>query len=155
VRGAGLTPAQEMLLEKYKLLVTQIIHWDTHFWNKSKFFLAIQTAFLGLFGAAGSAAFKHPFFCKPMIELGLVAVAVFNLYLCLVWYKTNVRNLQYRKFKIAEFLAIERRLRTLTIFDEHATRRFLPPSDSSSGWEKDMPFAFGFAWVFVLWYYLQ
>lgn len=151
---SGLTPAQEMLLEKYKLLVTQIIHWDTHFWSKSKFFLGIQTASLGLFAAAGAAEFRHPFFSKPMVQIGIVAAAVFNLYLCLVWYKTNVRNLQYRKFKIAEFLAIERRLQTLTIFDEHTTRRFLPASDSSSGWEKFMPLAFGFVWVFGLWYYL-
>lgn len=155
MRGAGLTPAQQMLLEKYKLLATQIIHWDTLFWSKSKFFLGIQTAFLALFGAAGTVAFKHPLFSKPMVDIGLVLVGVFNFYLCFVWYKTNVRNLQYRKFKIDEFREIERRLPVLTIFDPHTVRRYLPPSDSSSDWEKFMPLAFGFVWVFGLWYYLQ
>lgn len=144
-----------MLLEKYKLLVPQIIHWDTHFWNKSKFFLGVQTAFLAAFGAAASSIIKHEFFSKSMIDPILVAAGIFNIYLCFVWFKTNVRNLQYRAFKIAEFLAIERRLSVLTIFDAFAVKRFLPPSASSSGCERFMPLAFGFAWVFVLWYYLQ
>jgi len=43
----GMSKAHELLLEKYKLLVPQIIHWDKHFWAKSKFFMTIETAFLG------------------------------------------------------------------------------------------------------------
>ena len=37
---------QDLLLEEYKGLIPQIVHWDSHFWNKSKFFLTFESAFL-------------------------------------------------------------------------------------------------------------
>src|SRR5437016_10055636 len=86
---------QDLLLEEYKGLIPQIVHWDSHFWNKSKFFLTFESAFL-----AGAIVAMRDFATdsKPLpnaLMLALLAATVFNWYLSYVWFRTNRRNREF------------------------------------------------------------
>jgi hypothetical protein len=144
-----LTVSQQILLEKYKLLVTQIIHWDTLFWSKSKFFLAIETAFLATVGAVHSPPLKGKFLDAASAPYVVIILALFNIFLCYVWHRTNKRNLQYRRFKIDEFMEIEKRMPELAIFSGDAAKILIPKSGRSARWEMSLPFAFALLWCLV------
>jgi hypothetical protein len=145
-----LTGTQQILLEKYKLLVTQIIHWDTHFWNKSKFFLTIETALLGTIGAILSPSLKGKIFESVTTPYLTIILALFNVFLCYVWHRTNKRNLQYRQLKIDEFVAIERLMPELNLFSADSVKMMIPNSGRSARWEMSLPFAFALLWCLVL-----
>lgn len=139
--------SEEILLEQYKLIIQQVLHWDVHFWEKSKFFLAIETAFMGVAGAI---------FLKPEITSGvskqlalctLLLLCIFNIYLCIVWYKTNNRNRGYLRLKIHEMKQIEARLPELFSVNPLELKLKMQPYASSAGWEVHLATGFGFLWT--------
>lgn len=144
-----LNKAETILLEKYKLLVTQIIHWDTHYWNKSKFFLAIETAFLSGAIAALSPVVKDEIFTALTAKLLLGGGLVFNIMVCYIWARTSRRNLQYRELKIVEFLKIEKKIPVLQLLSKSHVKSILPDKDRSTCWENTLPYLFMAAWIFT------
>lgn len=144
-----LNKAETILLEKYKLLVTQIIHWDSHYWNKSKFFLAIETAFLSAAIAALSPLVKDEIFTGRSAKVLLFGGLVFNIMVCYIWIRTNRRNLQYRKLKIVEFLKIEKKIPAMQLLSKARVKSILPKKDRSTCWENALPYLFLASWVII------
>lgn len=61
---------EDMLLREYESLVSQIIHWDSHFWTKSQFFLVIESAFI----AVVLQAFKEQIVAQSKLTPALVRI---------------------------------------------------------------------------------
>jgi hypothetical protein len=95
VRKESSLPPDEMLMKEYQCVVEQIIHWDSHFWRKSQFFLVIQSAFI-----AGVLQNLKDWVVRPapmpfLMFLLFAQLTIFNIYLCYVWFRTNRRNREY------------------------------------------------------------
>jgi hypothetical protein len=145
----------ELLMREYETITDQIIHWDTFFWHKSQFFLAIESVLLGLIADRLSTELVDN---KPM-QFGLffmfVVVTLFNFYLCYVWFRTNRRNREYLEVRFDRALQIENdpvMKDVLQLYRLEKTRLESPEyaKHSSSKWEIKLPCAFILAWVIFL-----
>lgn len=142
----------EILMREYESIVKQIIHWDSHFWNKSQFFLAIQSAFIVVvFKGIEDAilnSWKIPF---AILRLFLIIVVIFNIYICCIWFKTNCRTREYLKFRIDRALEIESDKKLQNILRTfHYTKERLPEYHQSASWEVHLPCGFIVVWVLIL-----
>lgn len=140
---------EDLLLEEYKGLIPQIIHWDSHFWNKSKFFLTFESAFLaGALVALNDFARHGTKVPMPML-FALFAATIFSLYLSYVWFRTNRRNREYLELRFKRAREIEAALGSVqSLFTNDPL--LLPKDHGSSGWETHLPIAFGIAWIATL-----
>jgi len=136
-----------ILLQEYQSAVSQIIHWDSLFWTKSRFFLVIESAFI--------AVILHTFkeiVVVPQEELLptflslLVFVGLLNVYLCYVWFRTNRRNREYLRLRFERVRPIEGEfdevLKTFTYQEEN-----MHEGHGSAGWETHLPTVFIATWV--------
>jgi hypothetical protein len=139
---------QDILLKEYESLVSQMIHWDSHFWVKSQFFLVIESAFVAVI----LQAFKEQVTAQsklstPLLFLFLFA-GLFNIYLCYVWFRTNRRNREYLRLRFERARQIESELGVLQTFTDDSKK--LPKGHGSAAWETHLPTGFIVAWVVLL-----
>ena len=140
---------QDILLREYENVVKQIIHWDTHFWTKSQFFLVIESAFvaatLQVFREQVTAQAKLPL----LVFLSLFLVAgFFNIFLCYVWFRTNRRNREFLRLRFERAREIESELGTLQTFTNDVKK--LPKGHGSATWEIHLPTGFIVVWVLLM-----
>jgi hypothetical protein len=139
---------------EYENLPALIAHWDAHFWQKSQWFFAVESALLGAVGFALKDTFLSGVAPARPTLLFLVAACVFNFWICYVWFRTNRTNREYLdpllergreieaahlKDEIGTFSA-QKRFQTLPKHRRHSSRR----------WEKHLPSGFALAWAALL-----
>lgn len=131
----------EILMREYDSVVKQIIHWDSHFWHKSQFFLAIQSVFV-----IGALKILIEQISIPLSLL--FAVTIFNIYLCYVWFRTNRRNREYIDLRKKRALDIEsdKRLQDV-LLTFRSDEKNLSKSHQSAWWEIRLPYVFIVAWI--------
>jgi hypothetical protein len=139
----------DLLLEEYKGIIPQIIHWDSHFWNKSKFFLTFESAFL----AGTILTLRENVSTGKALSVSLfwilVGVAVFNLYLSYVWFRTNRRNREFLELRFRRAREIEAALGGIQkIFTNDPLQ--LTKGHGSAYWEIHLATGFAVAWVVLL-----
>lgn len=144
--------AQFRALE-YEQLTGLITHWDGHTWHKSNFFFAVETVMLGGMGIAFQSQFVNGVpagFSQLML---FTAVAMFNMWLCYVWFRTSRSNRDYLRP-----LFIRARVIEAELGDERGVytdqRNFIEDAKlsqhGSSGYEIHVPNVFALAWL-VAW----
>lgn len=138
-----------LLLEEYKGLIPQIVHWDSHFWNKSKFFLTIESAFLvGSLYALKEYLIMNNTIPKSLFLLLLIVVA-FNLYLSYVWFRTNRRNREYLELRFQRAREIEEKLgKVMEIFTNDPLK--LPRCHRGASWEIHLATCFAAVWIILV-----
>jgi hypothetical protein len=154
---------RDFLLREYANLPQLIAHWDAHFWQKSQFFFAVESLLL----AAVAVGFRQTFLEgePPSLQKfhDLVALSVFNFWLCYVWFRTNRSNREFLGPLLRRARAIECALAALSKSKDglpedqptftaqwqslHEPRR---DRHSSHWWENHLPTGFALSWVVVL-----
>ena len=139
---------------EYTNLPALIAHWDTHFWQKSQWFFAVESVLL----AAVGIAFKDTFLAgeapKKQAFLVLVGACVFNFWLCYVWFRTNRSNREF----LGPLLVRARDIEKAILGDDTGTfsaqRQSLISAKherhSSHRWENHLPSGFAAAWMAAL-----
>ncbi len=145
----------ELLMREYETITTQIVHWDTFFWHKSQFFLAIESVSLGLIVQRLSIEIVDNMPMHPNLFLMFVAVALFNFFLCYVWFRTNRRNREYLDVRFKRALQIENEPGIIDVvqlyrFQQATLKNPKYTKHSSSPWEIYLPIAFILAWFVSL-----
>mgnify|MGYP001575779814 CR=1 FL=1 len=147
--------AAEILLIEYQTITQQIVHWDTFFWTKARFFLAVE-------GVALLATVDRLIPYLPLqraLEINsfylLLAMVVLNLSLCYVWLLTGRRNREFLGFRFERGIAIEQHpaLRGLVRMFQYQDEKLKEPDlrgKFSHYWEINMPWLFSVAWLGVL-----
>lgn len=137
---------RELLKQEYDNIFTQIEHWDNQFWTKSRFFLLIESAFLGGgLQIASSNLSNGVVTSRPLVLLGIFA-SLFNIFLSYVWFRSIRRNREYIEPRVERARKIER-----LIDSELAWRSFISQdeflsSKGSSNWELKLPLSFMLVW---------
>lgn len=140
--------------QEYANLPTLIAHWDSHFWQKSQWFFAVESVLLAAIGVAfkdtflaGAAPARSAFFL-------LVASCVFNFWICYVWFRTNRSNREFLGPLLGRARDIERKI----LGDDTGTfseqrRSLMSPKNvrhSAHRWENHLPSGFALAWAAAL-----
>ncbi|MCG6162392.1 RipA family octameric membrane protein, partial [Leptospira bandrabouensis] len=118
----------EVLLEEYKIISNQIIHWDKQYWIKSNFFLAIESLFLSgisIFLLKGEINIE-----LPIITI-LISLIVFNILICLIWRLSCLRTKEYLNLRFRRSKKIEKKLGHIRLIKIHDREKFLPKHNSS------------------------
>ena len=136
---------EDLLLEEYKGLIPQIIHWDSHFWNKSKFFLTFESAFL----AGTLIALRDNVIQGKIISVtlfvALIGIVIFNLYLSYVWFRTNRRNREFLELRFQRAREVETELGGVQkLFTNDPLK--LSKDHGSARWETHLATGFAIAW---------
>ncbi|MBM9578182.1 hypothetical protein JWG45_13575 [Leptospira sp. 201903070] len=134
-------------LAEYDQVIKQIIHWDSHFWAKNQFFLAVETAFLlgaikGIFDILNQ---KQEI--DLIIFLSGMCVILLNLYLCYVWRLTSIRNRFYLTARIERAKTLEEAIGSFKTFSDGKYKSIKKRSVSS--FENFIPNSFGIVWVVI------
>jgi hypothetical protein len=147
---------QELLLKEYEIISTQVIHWDKFFWDKSQFFLAIESLMLvGISQVViGEISNKSPIALR--IYSFLLIAIVFNIFLCYVWFRANRSNREYLQVRYNRAKEIEMELggNAIKIF-QYQDRFLREPKQvkhSSKIWEIQIPMVFTLGWFILLGY---
>ena len=139
---------EDLLLEEYKGLISQIIHWDSHFWNKSKFFLTFESAFLAGTLIALRENVAPGKVLSSTLFVALIGVVAFNLYLSYVWFRTNRRNREFLELRFRRAREVEAELGSVQkLFTNDPL--LLPKDHGSARWEAHLATGFALAWVAV------
>jgi len=139
---------ENLLLEEYKGLIPQIIHWDSHFWNKSKFFLIFESAFLGgTLIALRESVVVEEVFPFPLF-IALIGVVALNLYLSYVWFRTNRRNREFLELRFRRAREVEAELGSVQKLFRNDLQ-LLSSAHSSARWEIHLATGFAVVWVAV------
>jgi hypothetical protein len=85
----------------------QIIHWDTFFWTKARFFLAVEGVALLATVDRFSSILVANGSLNPSLFCLLLGMVLLNWFLCFVWLLTGLRNRHFIRFRIARALEIE------------------------------------------------
>lgn len=161
------TDKKDFLLAQYSAVSDQVIHWDTFFWSKSQFFLAVEgVAMLGIGNwlveqtqapsgspQAAAGATVVGFGWEPPVMLG--AAALLNLFLCIVWLRTGTRNREFLNMRFEIGRAMEERLSIspgLYTYQHWKVRSGKLAGRQSHHLEILMPAAFGVLWLGLLGY---
>jgi hypothetical protein len=137
---------RELLKQEYDNVFAQIEHWDNQFWTKSRFFLLLESAFLGVaFQFAGTNLINDVTLSVDIVALGLV-VCLFNIYLAYVWFRSVRRVREYLEPRVERARQIE-----LLVESEVAWNSFIQQdehvsSKGSSRWEIHLPTSFIVMW---------
>ena len=145
--------ADFMWLE-YENLPALIAHWDTHFWQKSQWFFAVESVLLAGAGVAFKDTFLSGVAPTRRAFLLLVAACVFNFWICYVWFRTNRSNREYlspllQRARVIEAANLEKDTGTFSAqqkslsFPEHERH-------SSNRWETHLPSGFALVWAAAL-----
>ena len=139
----------EKLLREYESLVLQIIHWDSHFWTKSRFFLAIESAFIVVALQIFKLRVLGELESHSTLMVVLIFVGLLNIYLCYVWFRTNRRNREYLRIRFKRARAIENKFdEALQTFTDE--KKELHERHGSATWETHLATAFIIAWILLL-----
>lgn len=149
---------KELLKQEYDNIFAQIEHWDNQFWTKSRFFLLIESAFLGGgLQVIGSNIVSGTNFSTLFILLGIF-LALFNIFLSYVWFRAIRRNREYieprveRARRIEQLIGSDVAWRSFIEQDKHLSPK------GSSNWELKLPLSFLFVWFCVgilLWWQIS
>jgi hypothetical protein len=145
----------ELLMREYETITTQIVHWDTFFWHKGQFFLAIESVLLAVMTQQLTSEVTDTIPMLPVMFFMIAGVTLFNLFLCYVWFRTNRSNHEYLKVRFERALQLEDEpeLRGVVQLYHLQLATLRSPKyvkHSSSMWERHLPSAFMLAWIAVL-----
>ncbi|TGM95981.1 hypothetical protein [Leptospira yasudae] len=137
-------------LAEYDQVIKQIIHWDSLFWAKNQFFLAVETAFL-----LGAIKGIFDFLIQKqeidvIIFLFGLCLILLNLYLCYVWRVTSIRNRFYLTGRIKRAKTLEKAIGSFKTFSDGRYKSINKGSVSS--FENFIPYSFGIVWLVILLY---
>ena len=144
-----------ILMAEYLAITRQIIHWDTFFWTKARFFLAAE----GIALLATVDRIATAYGSTKGLDLGrfslLLGMVLLNWFLCRVWFLTGRRNRQFLNFRFERGLQIEEdpALRGRVRLYHYQEQRLADPSlrgQFSHYSELNIPWIFAAAWLFVL-----
>ncbi len=151
------------LLAEYENVTQQIIHWDTFFWTKGMFFLGIESAafaialdrLLAMLNTSRTV-------CLTQFVI-LFTFVLINVFLCVTWFLTNVRNRLFSASRFERGREIEEHAvfragsvkgerDPLQIYHRQKTvlDRKKPINISSHRWEISIPVVFLLGWVGIL-----
>ena len=97
----------EQWIKEYEQLTAQIIHWDSLSLRKDQFFLAVEGLFII---AAGQLLRPHLADLCPLpthVIILITVMAIFNCFLCWVWFKTVRRNREWLDVRLKRAEEIE------------------------------------------------
>ena len=145
---------RDFMLREYENLPALIAHWDSHFWQKSQWFFAVESVLLAAVGVAFKDTFLSAVTATRPAFLFLIASCVFNFWICYVWFRTNRSNREF----LGPLLKRARDIEEAILKDETGTfsaqRKSLtsPESErhSSHRWENHLPSGFALAWAAAL-----
>jgi hypothetical protein len=152
--GTSDKPVLDFRCREYQNLPALIAHWDTHFWQKSQWFFAVESVLLGAVGVAFKDTFLSGVAPTRPAFLLLVASCVFNFWICYVWFRTNRSNREF----LGPLLERARKIEAAILEDNTGTfsaqRESLTSPEhvrhSSHRWENHLPSGFALAWAAVL-----
>ena len=146
---------QEILIREYETITDQIIHWDKFFWQKSQFFLAIESVLLAGVSLRLSVEFSR---AEPISDHDFVlfiVLFIFNLYLCYTWFRTSRSNREYLRVRFARALQIEqdpamKGILKLYTYQDEMLNQPQYKKHGSNRWELHIPTIFALAWTATL-----
>jgi ABC-type transport system involved in cytochrome bd biosynthesis fused ATPase/permease subunit len=97
----------ELLMKEYEACATLIVHWDKSFYETSKFYLLIESALIAVVISQLSAQLIDDMPMRPELIFLFVFLALFNLFLCYVWFRVNRSCREYLKACFIRALHIE------------------------------------------------
>lgn len=134
----------EVLIEEYKIISNQIIHWDKQYWIKNNFFLAIESLFLTGFSVILLKG-------KINIDLSLFSLLIFqiifNILICLIWRSSCLRTKDFIKVRFERAKKIEKKLGKIRLYRNHDNEIYLPKHNASGQKESLLPLLFILLWV--------
>jgi len=143
----------DQLVNEYGQLTTQIIHWDSLSLKKDQFYFAVVGVFLiAVVKVIYDEITKVG--TSPFLVVALIVLAgVFNLFMCIVWFKTNRRNREWLDVRFDRAREIETsqgiEFRILSLQD----KRFDEPEYEGHATSKlvlYIPIIFFVVWVAVI-----
>lgn len=142
----------DLLIKEYEIIGSQIEHWDNHFWNKSNFFLVVESALLAVVTNQLNDELRDNKPFQQAIFYLSILIVIFNLFLCYVWFRTNRTNHEYQMVRFLRALQIEKdpvffHLVELYHFQRSMLMNPKYVKHSSSWWEINIPIAFMLAWI--------
>jgi hypothetical protein len=142
----------EQLVREYEQIGSQISHWDSLSWQTSQFFLAIEGLFLAGIGQLLYSELKEAGSSPPGVALLLLCGVLFNLTICIVWFRINRRNREYLEVRFKRANEIEAEpgivMRLYTQEREELTQpRYR--RHSTKDLEKHIPTIFAIVWVII------
>ena len=144
----------DIYLIEYENVVKQFIHWDSHFWQKHQFFFVIESAFIlggskliidELIKANSPGASRIP---TEVFYLSL-SLAILNLFLCIVWLKTSLRNRIYIDSRIQRANELEGLIKPAAMATFSSPQMVNLESRGAARWENTMPIAFMTIWLLL------
>ncbi len=158
---------RDLFLAQYKAVSDQIIHWDTFFWSKSRFFLAVEG--VAIFGVGKwlvdqirteKTPTKNVMSLMPVLSeqvFWIFATAiVLNVFLCIVWLRTGRRNREFLNTRFEVGRAMEEYAKSNPVFWLYTYTEWKIKAKmrgpSSHPLEIGIPMAFLIAWLVILWY---
>ncbi len=138
------------LIEEYKAISDQIIHWDEFFWSKSQFFLAIES---GALFAVGTWLIDHQRVADATATF--LSFAVFlNLFLSVTWLRTGRRNREFLNIRFEVGRGIEEHM-NIPLLALYSYQDWIGKERKFGGFashvlETSIPSAFMGTWLFVL-----
>lgn len=153
----------DILMQEYASITQQIVHWDTFFWTKSRFFL----------GAEGVALLASINIILPHLNgekslslslfWVLLGMVLLNCFLCYVWFLTGRRNRDFLSFRFERGLEIEnhpvlqveqqgQRTPLVRLYQHQEDQLNSQPlkDKSSHYWEIKIPIVFAISWLALL-----
>ncbi len=154
---------RETLMAEYATITRQIIHWDTFFWTKSRFFLAVE----GIAILATVDRLSPRLVLEDPLELVLfwflLGIVLLNWFLSYFWFLTGRRNRDFLNFRFERAIQIEKhrllqveengvRKPLVRLYHHQETRLNSPELKGkfSHYWEISIPFVFAIAWGALL-----
>jgi hypothetical protein len=145
----------ELLMKEYEAITALIVHWDKFFYETSKFYLIIESAFLAGVIIRLSAELVDEKSMQPGLFYLAVFITLFNLFICYVWFRADRSCREYLKVTFQRALRIEedpvlRGVIQLYHFEQDKVNQTKYVNHSSSWWEEHVPIVFMIAWVACL-----
>lgn len=141
---------REFLRREYDGNISLLTHWDDQLWTKNRFFLLIETAFLGVTLQFVRTQILEG--VEPSLTLLYLAVFVssFNIYLAYVWFRAVRRSREYIEARLERGKELEEILQRGGLTDgvwSSFNRSDGRLSDKgSSRWEISLPVIFIAVW---------
>lgn len=141
---------REFLRQEYDSNISLFTHWDSQLWTKNRFFLLIESAFLGV-----TVQFVQGQLVRgsvPSLTLfGLfIFVSTFNMYLSYVWFRAVRRSREYIEARLERGKILEEVLQRQDISDDiwqsYNYQDGKLSDKGSSRWEISLPVVFLVVW---------
>jgi len=143
----------EQLVREYEQLTAQIIHWDNLSWQTSQFFSAIEGAFLAGIGRLIYGEFEKQGASNLALVLLLIGGAVFNIVLCVFWFRINRRNREFLDIRFTRAREIEAQPNIAARIYTYQREELTKPKyrgHGTSNLERRIPILFLTMWILII-----